>query len=373
MPEVVETVAAESSPAVVVEAAKPQADPLQEGPMVTWTREQRNEFRTTGKTPEPKAADAASAKASSEAKAESVTESDPAKQQEKPEQPRKHQTAEGRIAQLEKAIESEWEKEDPDLVRIAQFNATIDKISGKPRRKAEVAPVTEQSKPEAKTQEHPAPAQNYQEWRKAFKPSQWIEEYAKANPEASYEDATAAMADHLGDVREDFRARGERERAQMLEISAKVAEAKTRYPNYDEVINPAVDAILGDKEIVGVVKAMLNDSEVLPDLMFTIGSKPEELASFVKMAKNEPGKALRYIALTESLIREELENAKSGASEKVVVTPAKPQTQAPKPPAEVGGRGAAPPDALVSAAQANDFPAFKAELNRRSLARLKTG
>jgi len=98
MADAVETVAAESSPAVV---EAPKVDPLQEGPMVTWTREQRNEYRTTGKTPEAPKADPTPAKQSSEAPAESASESETAKQQEStgtqpPHKPKK--TAEERIA-----------------------------------------------------------------------------------------------------------------------------------------------------------------------------------------------------------------------------------------------------------------------------------
>jgi hypothetical protein len=107
---------------------------------------------------------------------------------------------------------------------------------------------------------------------------------------------------------------------------------------------------------------------VLPDILFTLGSDPAELAKFVKMARETPGKALRYIALTESLITEELEGK---ATPKAEEAPAKPKTHAPRPPSEVGGKAAAPPDALESAAKANDFRSFKAEATRRALAKMK--
>ena len=91
------------------------------------------------------------------------------------------------------------------------------------------------------------------------------------------------------------------------------------------------------------------------------------------MAKENPGKALRYIALTETLIKDELEQKKAPSIAKVETAPVKPKTLAPPPPAEVGGRASAPGDALVAAAAANDVRAFKAEINRRELARLKAG
>ena len=355
MADAVETVVAESSP-VVVEApavpAKPTVDPLQEGPMVTWTREQRNEFRATGKTPEtqPKAAPAP-AKQSSEAPAESAAASEAAKQQENTEahrQAKPKQTAEERIAQLEATIEK------------------IRKGAGIDRTQQHADSSTANPEPKPKPVEAPQPIYT----RPKPKPEGMNQD---GKPYESYEEYVEDLADWSGEQKLAKWQRDQQQQAMAKELNAKIAEAKTRYPNYDEVIEPAVDAILGDKDVVGVVKAMLNESEILPDLMFTIGSKPEDLAHFVKMAKNDPGKALRYIALTESLIREELEGKTAPPADKVVTPPAKPQTQAPKPPAEVGGRGNTPPDALVAAAQANDFRSFKAELNRRSLARLKTG
>jgi len=90
------------------------------------------------------------------------------------------------------------------------------------------------------------------------------------------------------------------------------------------------------------------------------------------MAKEEPGKAIRYIALTESLIAQELESKAKPVSEEV---PAKPKTQAPKPPAEAGGRAAAPPDSLKAALEGSGGKlnsGLKAEFLRRDLARLKS-
>ncbi len=81
------------------------------------------------------------------------------------------------------------------------------------------------------------------------------------------------------------------------------------------------------------------------------------------------------LKLMEPLVREELEAKKTPpvAAAHVEATPAKPKTSAPPPPAEVGGRASAPGDVMVAAAAANDFRAFKAELNRRELAKLKAG
>ena len=355
MPDAVETVVAESSPAVVETPAAPQVDPLQEGPMVNWTREQRNEFRSTGKMPEAKPkAEPASAKEPTEAPAESAAESETAQQQEHTEirtSPKPKQTAEERIAQLEATIEKI--RKGAGLERTAKSESST----------TEPAP-----RQESQAQQQP---KNYQEWRKTFKPPQWVEEFAKANPEASYEDANAAMADFLADVRDGFKQREAQFEARNRELNAKLDEAKSRYENFDQVMWPTLNEITQDPAINQSVKDMLDESEILPHVLFTIGSKPADRADFIQMAKSNPAKAKRFLASVENLIYAELDGNKS--TPHVEKPPAKQQTSAPKPPAEVGGRASAPGDSLVAAAAANDFRAFKAELNRRALASHKTG
>src|SRR6185312_16303360 len=70
------------------------------------------------------------------------------------------------------------------------------------QRKLEAA--AKPTQPDSSTAQAPRAPQNYQEYRQAFKPSAFIEEYGKQNPDATYEDANAAMADHLYEVRKHF-------------------------------------------------------------------------------------------------------------------------------------------------------------------------
>jgi hypothetical protein len=244
---------------------------------------------------------------------ESVPDSEPEQQQEKDKGKPKGKTAEDRIAQLEATIE-----------RIKR-GAGLE-------RKTEVAPVTEQPK---------AP-ESYADYRKSFKASEWIAEYAKQNPEAAYEDATAAMADHLADVRDQFRSIEQQRQAQTKELNDKVADARARYgEKFDEVLRPTLDTIVSNARINPNVKAMINDSEVVADLIFTIGSDQKTLDSFVAMAETNPGKALRYIAIVENGIVEELagqgEEKPRDEAGKFTASPAKPKTSAPKPPSPVSG------------------------------------
>ena len=183
------------------------------------------------------------------------------------------------------------------------------------------------------------PVQTYQEWRKAFQPSKWIEDYAKQNPTSTYEDANAAMADHLGDVREHFTKVGQQREAERRELESKVSDARSRYGDeLDEVLKPTVSRILGDQSVSVAVKQMINESELLPDVIFTLGSDEQELDKFLKLS---PGKQLRYIAAIEAGIQAELstESAPRDESGKFAKQdpPAKKQTSAPKPPSTIGG------------------------------------
>jgi len=236
-------------------------------------------------------------------------DSDPDKQQEKKS---KGKTAEDRIAQLEATI------------RKIEEGAGI-------KRKAEVATVTEQPK---------VSPQNYQEWRKSFKPSQWIETYGKQNPEATYEDANAAMSDYLGDVRDQFKSVEQQRQSQAKELSDKVTDARGRYgEKFDEVLAPTVAKIISDVGIHPDVKEMINDSEVVADLTFVLGCDDDKALNELRsMPKN---RGLRYVAKLEAGIIDELANQTTATarddSGKFTASPAKPKTSAPKPPSPVSG------------------------------------
>ena len=337
MTEVAAPSAAEETPAT------PQVDPSR-GALVDLSPEQRSEYKKTGVLPEKPKPEAPAPSPKKETPSETQPEADAGtgKQEHTERQPRKkHQTAEERIAQLEATIEK------------VRREAGIE-------RKAEPAPAPVEPKAEA-----PQPPKNFQEWRKQFKPSAFIEEYAKQNPDASYEDAIAAMNDVLDDVRGQFRQAEEMQRTSMAKTNEKLSEAQKRYgEKFDDVLVPTLKAI--NDKIVPPIRQLLEECEVLPDLVFTIGDEEGGVEKFLAMP---PGKQARYIALTEALIQEQLSGA---AQEKPKPEPpAKPQTSAPKPPAEVGGRASSPEDALESAAKANDYRRFAAESTRRAIARMK--
>lgn len=314
-----------------VEIVIPGMD-IARGPLVNITPEQRAEFRKTGELATPKKEEAA---ASSEPeKAKHAGDSEPPKKtQENTDRKPKAKTAEDRIAELEATIEK------------------IRKGAGKETPKVESSPTNPEPQPQP-AQKEPSPDDVNADGSPRFK---------------SYEEYTKALARwEVKQEREEYQ-REQNQLAQAKEFNSVLEKARERYPTFDEVVTPFATALNTDPKIAPAVRQMLLDSEILSDVLFTIGSNEAESATFLKMAKENPGKALRYIALTESLIAEELEGKAKPAEE----NPVKPKTQAPKPPSEAGGRAAAPPDALESAAKANDFRSFKAEANRRAIAKLK--
>jgi hypothetical protein len=289
----------------------------------TPTLTEYNQFRSTGEVPErfkpAEPAESAPADAPQETEAAEVEtpeiapESDPETAQEHPQKP--VSPAQKRILQLL--------AEKKELQRKLEAVAKPDAQSG--------------SSP-AQTPQAAAP-QNYAEYRKQFKPAAWIEEYAKANPESSYEDATAAMADHLADAREHYRTIEQRVQAETKALDATVEEARTRYEDFDAVKETFLGSVLSDKGSPMIplpVLEAVNDSDVLADVIYTIGSDEKALADFVRMAKSSPIKAIKHVAVLEGLIKEELAKTK-GEKTQAVKAPERQRTSAPKPPSPVGG------------------------------------
>ena len=297
----------------------------------TPTLDEYNQYRQSGELPArfktTETAGTEPAESSEGEEPESAAESEAANQtQEKSQQQPKKLSAEERIAQLRATIEKLWEQDEPDTVRIAQLETTVDKIEQRSgaKRKTAPAPVaqTEPLAPQPPQYTRPKPTAE----------DKGPDGNAKY---ATYEDFVEDLADWKAEQRIVQQQRAQAAQQQERELQAKLEEARSRYDNFDEVMQPALATIVEDQKVSPTVKAMLNDSDVLPDLLFTIGSDAKALATFLQTAKTDPGKAIRYIALTENLIREELESGSKPNAEKT--PPAKPQTSAPKPPSPVGG------------------------------------
>ena len=170
--------------------------------------------------------------------------------------------------------------------------------------------------------------------------------------------------------------------AGQREMRERLAKAKERYGDGADtrIIQTAKD-IFNDGNVNPAVKAVLNDSDVLVDVMYVMGSKADDLAEFLEEAKTAPGKAIRRAVLLERLVKEELAKsvkpAKSDPDEEVEdeeePPPAKKVTKVGPPPREASGRAAAPPDEVSSAVAANDARRYFKEQNQRDLHRRRVG
>ena len=89
---------------------------------------------------------------------------------------------------------------------------------------------------------------------------------------------------------------------------------------------------MGDKTIPLQVKQMMADSDVLPELIYTIGTDQNTMKELERLARANPSQAIRYIATLEAGIRLEL-TSEPGSS----APPEPKKTAAPKPPSPVNG------------------------------------
>ena len=320
----------------IVEATATPID-ISRGAIVTMTPEQRKDYKATGNLPTPKTEEAAASSVQGE--------SETPKQQVVP-KGKPPLTAEERISQLEAQ-----NAKNAKIIEDIRKNKGIEKPS-KPAEATAAKPEVIASAVRPK----PTPDDTNKDGTPKY---------------ATHEDYILDLSDWRGEVKDAEKAEQARKQAEESALNDKVEKARSRYENLDEVVNPAIDTIVADKGISPVIKQMLYDSDITPDLVYTIASNEKEFQDFLKMARETPGKAIRYVALTESLIAQGFaEEAKPAVEE----APAKPTTKAPKPPAEAGGRAAAPPDSLQAAVEASKGSLsrdLKAEFLRRDLAKLK--
>jgi hypothetical protein len=176
------------------------------------------------------------------------------------------------------------------------------------------------------------------------------------------------------------------ERAAREASAVKLNEAKQRYgPEAEDTILGANERIFADQAIHPAVKGLINDSPVIADLLYTMGSTPEELDEFVALAKSNPSQAIRKVVLLESLVTDELRKAapapangnggnpppRDESGHFVKTTPAKPAKEAPPPATEVSGKSSPPKDAALAAFERGDTRAYMREMNRRDVAAKK--
>jgi hypothetical protein len=365
-----------AAPAVTtVDSATTQTPEFNPDLQSTWSGEQRDHWNRTGERPLPKKSDSATDKTA-------VPDSAPDGKDKKP-----------AVSASESATDKDTQK--PNLKTKEDTERRIQELLDRAKRAEERAEAAERkTAPERRESEQkpqPAPEQ-YQ----PLDDKKWFAEHPTRpdGTKTEYGDFIRASARHEAqwEAKQQIAQAiaGERQRlaqeAATKEFTAKVDDAKQRY-GAEEVgkIFPAIDAVLQDKQIPLAFKAMLNDSDVLVDLMYTLRSDDAAWAELLALAKSNPGLAIRKLVTTEALVQERLkqkagqpakdtprgEDGKFTAPDKKdekKEAPDKPNPRAPKPVSEVGGRGAASDDPAHAAARSGNFGEFSKVMEQRARA-----
>lgn len=291
---------------------------------------------------------------------ESAAPATPAKET-KPEPEGKSEAEPGTAPKQEKKERKPGEKLSAEE-RISQLTAEIKTLKAERERSrpADTKPPVEEKKPAAVEQK-----------------------YTRAKPTAddkgddgspkykSYEDFIEDLSDWKAEQRE-VKLRAElQQQAQRQKVETEFAEAKKLYPDFEEKSKPIIDALTSDPDIPEAFKAAVGTSDVFTHLVYALSEQQAE--QLFDLAKTNAIKAVMKLGVLEDAVRSELakdSKEKPKAEEKTDETPpAKPQPRAPKPPAEVGGRGTAPADEQAEAARTGNFAAFEAAERRRKFAK----
>jgi hypothetical protein len=133
-----------------------------------------------------------------------------------------------------------------------------------------------------------------------------------------------------------------------------------KHPDAEQQIKSAAAIIMA--KAPAFVQVFVNESDAIGPLLYKL-SDATTLSNLLETSKTNPGKALRILRDMElDALSKSTEPKTEGRPEEKApeVRP-----RAPKPPSEVGGRGAATEDAATAAARDGNFGAFEAEQKRR--------
>lgn len=181
------------------------------------------------------------------------------------------------------------------------------------------------SKQDVKAESSPAP--------QTTRPKPTAEDKAAdGNPKyQSYEDFVEDLSDWKAEQRIETAKREMAQQSAQKALQATLDEARTRYEDADEVIFPAAKTI-NEAKIPQAVKEVFAGSDLFIDLCYVVGSDPDELTKFVKLAETNPRAAIGKVFEYERGIKEELAKTKGGEK-----APEPKKTSAPKPPSPVNG------------------------------------
>lgn len=319
-----------------------------------------DKWRATGEIPESQPAESTPAKETSAEGEQPEGKGAPASEAGKQKQEPKRSTAETRLNELLADLKTAGLS--PAELKTYRREAPQQQKTEQPAKAAPEQTEKPVSKLEAPTKPDP----------KDFEGKSW-QEYEAAKDKYNEE-----MAEYKANARLEKYVSDQKQEAAAKELQAKVDDATKRYgKDATTTINETATAIFTDAKVPEQVKSLLSDSPVLVDLLYVLGSKPEDLSDFLGSARSSAGAAIRKIVLVERLVMDELAKGSSGTEatgrgeDGKFKAPEKKTTEAPPPPKEVGGRGGSPPDEVEDAVKRNDFTAFHEAENRRELARRK--
>jgi len=341
------------TPDVTAAPSPATAAPAEPQYQVPTNREAREEWRQTGKLP-------------------SSEESAPSKENSAP----PDEDGEKAAPASEAGNQKDKPKRDDANTRIRSLNAENKQLK-------ERLAALEKGKTDVKAEPSPAP-EKPKEQPKGLQPpvKPKIEEFTGENAWKDYEAARDQYLEDLADYKAESRLQkhlqAQREEATQRELTAQIDAASERYgAEARGAIGMAADAVMA-ADIPAAVKAIINDSDVMIDLLYTAGSSPDELSAFVALAKSNPSAAIRKVVLLEGLVKQELAKVGKPAAEptaerdeqtgKFVSQTPKKTTQAPAIGSEVSGRGSPPSDPTASAVKSGDFRTFRETGNARDLA-----
>lgn len=189
-----------------------------------------------------------------------------------------------------------------------------------------------------------------------------VRQYNKDN--AKYESALAV---------ENYK-RDQVQQQQLQHVLSQIEAGRKTYADFDTVAEPVFTALIGSLD--SQVSRMVGESPVFEHLMYAIG---KEGAEFLALVQSNPMMALKKAVILESLVMAELAKGKGNSEaprdEKGQFLPpekkSKAVSNAPDPPAEVGGKGTPQADEAESALKSGDMRKYMDVENRRDLARRK--
>lgn len=172
------------------------------------------------------------------------------------------------------------------------------------------------------------------------------------------------------------------------QANQRLVEAKQRYGDEAEgQIRSAASSLFGDQSIHPVIKGVVNESPVIADLLYVMGSNADELQQFIQVARTNPGEALRRAVVLEQIVKDELsKRAHNGDSSGGITpdgasngTPERDESgrfiaarkEAPPPAREVSGRATAPGNEVDAAFARGDVRSYMNAANRRDIAARK--